>query len=88
VIVLPPFELGADHESETCPLPGLAELSVGAPGTVRGAVDNEFDARPVPAALVAVTLNEYDTPLVRPVAEHVVAPLVEQVAPPGLAVAV
>ena len=37
---------------------------------------------------VSVTLNEYAVPFVSPVIAHVVAPLVAQVAPPGLAVAV
>jgi hypothetical protein len=55
---LPPSEAGADHDSETWLLPGVAVLSVGAPGTVRGVADNAFEANPVPAALVAVTLDE------------------------------
>jgi hypothetical protein len=46
-----------------------------------------LDAGPVPAALVAVTVTVYVVPLVRPViVQPVVA--VEQVAPPGDAVAV
>jgi hypothetical protein len=88
VIGLPPSEPGADHDSETCVLPGVAELSAGAPGTVRGVADRTFEAGPVPATLVAVTLNEYEVPFVSPVIVQVVAPLVVQVAPPGLAVAV
>jgi len=42
----------------------------------------------MPATFAAVTVNEYEVPLVRPVTAHVVAPPVLQVAPPGLAVAV
>jgi hypothetical protein len=86
VIGLPPSEAGADHDSETWLLPAVAVLSVGASGTVRGVADRTFEAGPVPTALVAVTLNEYDVPLASPVIAHVVAPSVAQVAPPGLAV--
>lgn len=87
VIALPPSAAGADHDSETWVLPAVAVLSVGAPGTVRGVADRTFDAGPVPAALVAVTLNEYEVPFVSPVMAQDVAPLVVQAAPPGLAVA-
>lgn len=39
-------------------LPGVAVTDVGAPAAVRGVLGAEvFDADPVPAALVAVTLN-------------------------------
>ena len=88
MIELPPSEDGADHDKVTWPLPGVAELSVGAPGTLRGVAERTFDTAPVPAALVAVTLNEYETPLVSPLTVQLVAPAVEQVAPPGLDVAV
>ena len=54
----PPSEAGADHDSETSALPGVAELSVGAPGTAFGVADSAFDGAPVPAAFVAVTVNE------------------------------
>src|SRR4029079_16799009 len=87
VIALPPLEAGAAHDRLTWVLPAVAVFSVGAPGTVRGVADSTLDAGPVQTALVAVTLNEYEVPLVRPVMAHVVAPLVAQVAPPGLAVA-
>ncbi len=60
----------------------------GAPGTVRGVAESAFEAPPAPAAFVALPVNEYDVPFVRPVIVHVIAPLVLQVAPPGLAVAV
>jgi hypothetical protein len=67
---------------------GVAVLSVGAPGTVRGVALSEFDAAPIPAALVARTVNEYTVPLLRAVTAHAVAPVLVHVAPPGLAVAV
>ena len=44
-----------------------------------------FDADPVPAAFVAVTVNEYWVPFAKPMTMQLVAPVVEQVAPPGLA---
>ena len=50
--------------------------------------ESAFEAPPVPAEFVAVTLNEYEVPFARPVMLQVVAPVVEHVVPPGLAVAV
>jgi hypothetical protein len=58
VIALPPFDAGADHARLTWVLPGVAELRVGAPGTVRGVAERAFEAAPVPAAFVALTVNE------------------------------
>ena len=88
MIVLPPLDAGADQATVTCPFPGVAVFRVGAPGTARGVADSVFEGELVPAAFVAVTLNEYDTPFVRPVMAQLVAPAVEHVDPPGLAVAV
>ena len=88
MIGLPPLDAGADQARDTCAFPDVAVLRVGAPGTVRGVADSVFDGAPGPAAFVAVTLNEYDTPFVRPAMAQLVAPPVEQVKPPGLAVAV
>ena len=88
MIALPPFEAGADHDRLTCVLPAVAVLRVGALGTVRGVAERAFDAAPVPAAFVALTVKEYEVPLVRLEIVQVVAPPVVQVAPPGLAVAV
>ena len=85
---LPPSELGADHASATCVLPGVAAVSVGATGTVRGVALRALEAGPVPTAFVAATVNEYDVPFARPVTGQVVVPMVVHVAPPGLAVAV
>ena len=69
-------------------MPGVATKAVGAPGMVAGVAVVEPDVGPVPTAFVAFTVKEYRVPLVRPVIVQLVAPAVEQVAPPGLAVAV
>ena len=87
-MVLPPLDAGADQARLTWPLLGVAVFSVGAPGTVRGVADRAFEAAPVPMAFVAVTVNAYDTPLVRPETVQLVPPVVVHVAPPGFAVAV
>ena len=66
-------------------VPGLVNVMVwGALGVTEFEAD---EAEPVPAALVAVTVNVYAVPLVRPVT---VIGLVAEVpvAPPGFAVAV
>jgi hypothetical protein len=57
VIGLPPSEVGADQPRSTVPLPGVAESSVGAPGTAFGVADRTFEAAPVPATFEAVTLK-------------------------------
>jgi hypothetical protein len=41
-----------------CPLPGAAEVIVGAPGTVRGVTDIGVEAGPAPSAFAAVTVHE------------------------------
>jgi hypothetical protein len=87
-MVLPPFDVGPIQDRLTCAFPGVAEFKVGALGTVRGVALSAFEAGPVPAALVAVTLKEYEVPFVSPMTLQSVAPLVVHVAPPGLAVAV
>ena len=60
---------------------------MGAPGTVRGVAESELDAGPLPAAFVAVTVKEYAVPFASPPIVQP-RPEFEQVAPPGLAVAV
>jgi len=56
---------------------------VGAPGTVEGMIAAEaVEADPVPAAFVAVTVNVYEVPLVRPVTVQLVDAVV-QVNEPG-----
>ncbi|MBK6602781.1 MAG: hypothetical protein IPG28_14835 [Betaproteobacteria bacterium] len=48
-------------------MPRVAVTAVGAPGTVAGVTAADAaDAGPVPTALVAVTVNVYAVPLVRP----------------------
>ncbi len=49
----------------------VAETEVGAPGTVEGtAAADATEAAPVPLAFVAVTVNVYAVPFVRPVIVH------------------
>jgi hypothetical protein len=68
VIALPPSDTGALQDSATSPSPGTAATFVGAPGTVRGVTAPEAaDSGPVPAALIAATLNVYVWPLSSPV---------------------
>ena len=60
---------------------------MGAPGSVAGVTAAEAaDAEPVPTALVALTVNVYEVPLVRPDTVHESAPVVEQVWVPSEAV--
>ena len=68
VIALPPLFPGAVNVTVACPLPPVAVPMVGALGTVAGVT--EFEAEEgelVPMLLVAVTVNVYAVPLVRPV---------------------
>lgn len=65
----------------------IAEGEVGALGTVAGVTGLvEVEAAPVPAALVAVTVNVYGVPFVRPVT--VIGDDVPVPTPPGLPVTV
>ena len=58
LMAAPPLEAGAVQATVTEPLPAVTELTVGAPGTVRGVTAAEgAEAGPVPTALVAVTVN-------------------------------
>ena len=85
----PPSLAGAVHETLACPFPGAATTPVGAPGTVLGVTAGlATEAADVPAALVAVTVNVYAVPLLRPGTITDVAPDVVAVAPPGDAVTV
>ena len=75
---LPPFEAGGDQVTADEAFWWVAaETPVGAPGTVDGVAQPEGDdAGPVPTPLVAVTVNVYAVPLVRPVTvQDVVVPL-------------
>ena len=54
----PPLFAGADHDKETCELPVVTEVIVGASGTVAGVTEFEAaEATLVPIAFVAVTVN-------------------------------
>lgn len=64
----PPFEAGGLKATVAWPLPPVAEVTVGVPGTVAAVIELEAaDAGLVPTALVAVTEKLYDVPVVRPV---------------------
>ena len=66
----------------------VPETEVGAPGTVDGVTTADADeAAPVPDTFVAVTVNVYDVPFVRPVTVQVVVAVV-QVKEPGVEVTV
>ena len=57
----------------------VAETAVGAPGTVEGTTEADAEeAEPVPDTFVAVTVNEYDVPLVRPETVHEVDAVVQE----------
>ena len=91
VITDPPLFAGAVKATVALALPAAAAPMVGAPGTVAAApgvtLFDAADAGPVPIALVAVTVNVYAVPLVRPVTEIGLAVPVA-VIPPGLDVTV
>ena len=66
----PPSDAGGAKLIVAKPLPGVAVIPVGAPGTVAGATGvtvTVVDEALVPTALVAVTEQVYVVPLVRPV---------------------
>jgi hypothetical protein len=87
----PPSETGAVQLTVTWPLPATPDTEVGELGTVEaesGVTPAEAaEAGPVPAALVAVTVKVYSTPLVKLDTWQLVL-AEEQNAPPGAAVAV
>ena len=84
----PPLLLGALNVTVASPFPRVAVPMVGASGVVAGVTLFEADeADPVPTAFVAVTVNVYAVPLVRPITvigDEPPAP----VNPPGLEVTV
>jgi hypothetical protein len=68
VIDEPPFDTGAVNEIVACPLPLVADTPVGAFGTVDGVTELLVpDEALVPFAFVAVTVNVYVVPFVKPV---------------------
>ena len=80
MIAAPPLEAGAVQDTTDSPLAfDVPDTDVGTPGTLDGttAVDAE-EAEPVPDTFVAVTVNEYDVPLVRPSTVHDVEAVVQE----------
>jgi len=66
----------------------VADTPVGTPATVEGTTEAEAsEAEPLPDAFVAVTVNEYEVPFVRPITVHEVEAVV-QVNRPGFEVTV
>jgi len=66
-MVLPPFDAGAFQLTVAWALPAVAVTLVGAPGTPPGVMlFDAVEAGLVPTLLVAVTVNVYAVPLVRP----------------------
>ena len=85
----PPFEVGANQATRTDDEPDVPETDRGALGVVAGVIEEVGLAEaPEPFLLMATTEKVYAVPLVRPQTVQVSAPLVLQVAPPGLAVTV
>jgi len=85
VIEAPPFETGAAQE--TTDLPSAYEVAltrVGEPATIDGRASAEaLEAILVPRAFVAVTVNVYSVPFVKPTTAQVIAELLVQVFAPG-----
>ena len=82
-MALPPFEAGAVKLTVAWVLPGVAVTAVGAPGSMPGVTLLDApEAGPVPAALVAVTVNVYVVPLAR-FCTIIVVPVPGVVCPPG-----
>jgi hypothetical protein len=68
VIVAPPLLTGAVKVTVASPFPATATTEVGAPGTVAGTTELLVpEDGPVPYEFVAVTVNVYVVPFVRPV---------------------
>jgi len=90
VIAAPPSLSGAVHDTTNWPFsPFVAETDVGAPATVDGiALFDASEAVPEPATFVAVTVNVYETPFVRPSTVQNVPRVAVQENPPGFDVTV
>ena len=80
MIEAPPLETGAVHETRDSPFAApVADTPVGAPGTAEGTTEEEAaDDEPVPDTFVAVTVNEYGVPFVRPRTVHEVVAVVQE----------
>ena len=87
VMALPPSLSGAVQETEAEASPAVAVTPVGAPGTVAGAFGvtlfDGAEAALLPTAFVAITVNVYVVPFVRPVSVADV-PVTVALAPTGL----
>ena len=81
---LPPLLTGAVQVTFAEPLPRVAATLVGGSGTASGVtVFDGAEGSPVPLRFVAVTVNEYEWPLVRPLTRQLVAPEVVHPNPAG-----
>jgi hypothetical protein len=88
VIALPPFDAGAVKLTVAWALPPTAVPIVGAPANVAGVtLLDAADAALTPTAFVAVTVNVYAVPFVKPATMIGLAAPVA-VMPPGLDVTV
>jgi hypothetical protein len=68
MIPLPPLEVGAVHDNETCPSPRVGTTDVGVPEVVNGVtLEEAVENVPRPAPLIAATRNVYAVPFVSPV---------------------
>ena len=85
-MALPPFD-GAVHDRETCVSPLVAVGAPGVDGTVAGVTGADGSDVDEPNEFVAVTVNVYAVPLVKPVTTNG-DPEPDAVKPPGLDVAV
>src|ERR1019366_7560314 len=89
VMAEPPLLVGAVQDTAALASAALADTALGAPGTVLGVTPAlASEAVEGPTMLVALTVNLYAVPLVRPVTVALVAPVVVAVRPPGEAVTV
>ena len=90
MITEPPLLAGAVQLMVAEPLPAVAVTPVGASGADGAGVVVAEASEGVesPAEFVATTVKVYPVPLVRPEMVQLVAVVVVQVAPPGLAVTV
>ncbi len=84
-MAVPPLSAGANQETRADLLPRAAVTSDGGPGTVAGVtlLDGK-EAGPVPTPFVAVTVNVYAVPFLRPFTVQESCPTVQpQVCPSG-----
>ena len=70
-MAVPPDCKGAVHERVTRLSPGTPTTDIGALGVVTGTTDADADeSLPLPALLLAETVNVYDVPFVIPTTVH------------------